>query len=438
MLINRDSEQTHMSLGVRIPGRSWEHRWALSVLNGALGGGLSSRLFQEIRETRGLAYSVYSTIDTFSDCGAFSVYAGCLPERFDEVVRLTTEVLATVARDGITDSECRIAKGSLRGALVLGLEDSASRMNRLGRSELNYGEYRTISDTLQRIDDVTVTKTTFTRPADFSPEKFFANALGVMGGTGDHRVVIRFTAAVAERVREREWHESQEMRDLPGGALELRLRLGALSEAEQWILSWGAAAEVLAPAERLEAALADPATWWPGVVLREHQIEALDELAVRLRAGASRTWIDAPTGSGKTITFCALAAALDGSAVILVPRRNLAEQTAKALSTFFPDVRFSANGVTDIGTPGVTICTYQAALRHVDEANWGDVTLLICDEAHTTLGQQTRKMIDNAVDAIIVGFTCLIVNMILTARVGVIHVDRDYAPYEDIQEEAGV
>jgi predicted Zn-dependent peptidase len=72
------------------------------------------------------------------------------------VVRLTTEVLEAVARDGITDGECRIAKGSLRGALVLGLEDSASRMNRLGRGELNYGEYRTISDTLQRIDDVTV------------------------------------------------------------------------------------------------------------------------------------------------------------------------------------------------------------------------------------------------------------------------------------------
>ena len=102
---------------------------------------------------------------------------------------------------------------------------------------------------LPRIAEVTVTKTTFVRPPDFSPEKFFANALGVMGGTGDHRVVIRFTAAVAERVREREWHETQDMRDLPGGALELRLRLGALSEAEQWILSWGAAAEVLAPAE---------------------------------------------------------------------------------------------------------------------------------------------------------------------------------------------
>ncbi|MGV7411866.1 M16 family metallopeptidase, partial [Mycobacterium kansasii] len=88
------------------------HRWALSVLNTALGGGLSSRLFQQIRESRGLAYSVYSTVDTFADSGALSVYAGCQPERFDEVVRVTTEVLEGVARDGITADECRIAKGS--------------------------------------------------------------------------------------------------------------------------------------------------------------------------------------------------------------------------------------------------------------------------------------------------------------------------------------
>lgn len=155
-LINRDSEQTHLNLGVRTPGRHWDHRWALSVLNTALGGGLSSRLFQEIRETRGLAYSVYSTVDTFSDTGALSVYAGCLPERFDEVVRVTTDVLQTVARDGITEAECRIAKGSLRGGLVLGLEDSGSRMNRIGRSELHYGEHRTIEQTLANIDAVTL------------------------------------------------------------------------------------------------------------------------------------------------------------------------------------------------------------------------------------------------------------------------------------------
>jgi predicted Zn-dependent peptidase len=155
-LVNRDGEQTHVFMGVRTPGRTWEHRWALSVLNGALGGGLSSRLFQQIRETRGLAYSVYSTIDTFSDTGALSVYAACLPERFDEVIRVTTDVLADVACDGITESECRIAKGALRGGLVLGLEDSGSRMHRIGRNELNYGEHRSISSSLEHIDAVTV------------------------------------------------------------------------------------------------------------------------------------------------------------------------------------------------------------------------------------------------------------------------------------------
>ncbi|MGE2836652.1 M16 family metallopeptidase [Mycobacterium sp. SMC-4] len=155
-LIKRDAEQTHLSMGVRTPGRHWEHRWALGVLNTALGGGLSSRLFQEIRETRGLAYSVYSTVDTFADSGALSIYAGCQPERFDEVVRVTTDVLDDVVRDGLTADECRIAKGSLRGGLVLGLEDSASRMHRIGRSELNHGEHHTVADTLARIDAVTV------------------------------------------------------------------------------------------------------------------------------------------------------------------------------------------------------------------------------------------------------------------------------------------
>lgn len=155
-LVDRDGEQTHVFLGVRTPGRHWNHRWALSVLNSALGGGLSSRLFQQIRESRGLAYSVYSSVDTFSDSGALSVYAACLPERFGEVTQVASDVLAEVARDGITEAECRIAKGSLRGGLVLGLEDSGSRMHRIGRSELNFGTHRSIDDTLELIDAVSL------------------------------------------------------------------------------------------------------------------------------------------------------------------------------------------------------------------------------------------------------------------------------------------
>lgn len=116
----------------------------------------------------------------------------------------------------------------------------------LGRSAL-----RTFA--LPRLSGVKRTGATFTRPEDFSPEKFFANALGVLGGTGDWRVVIRFSPAVAERVREREWHESQTLRELPDGALEVTLRLGALEEVRQWILGWGADAEVMAPAELRES-----------------------------------------------------------------------------------------------------------------------------------------------------------------------------------------
>ncbi|WP_433760019.1 M16 family metallopeptidase [Nocardia sp. CA-135398] len=153
---HRDSEQAHLVFGVRAFGRhEGERRWPLSVLNTVVGGGLSSRLFQRIREERGLAYSVYSSVDTFADTGAFSVYIGCQPENLGQVATLARGVLDEIAANGITDAECARAKGSLRGGLVLGLEDSASRMNRIGRSELSYGNHRSVSETLARIDAVT-------------------------------------------------------------------------------------------------------------------------------------------------------------------------------------------------------------------------------------------------------------------------------------------
>ncbi len=119
------------------------------------------------------------------------------------------------------------------------------------------GALRTFA--VPRISHVVTTKQRFTKPADFSAETFFADALGVLGGRGDHRVVIRFAAAAADRVREREWHESQELRELPDGRIELRLRLGALPEVERWVLGWGPSAEVVAPPElrqRVRAAVA--------------------------------------------------------------------------------------------------------------------------------------------------------------------------------------
>lgn len=153
-ITDRDGEQAHLAVGVRSFGRHDSRRWALSVLNAAVGGGLSSRLFQEIREQRGLAYSVYSGVDTFADTGAFSVYAGCQPENLGEVAALVREVLTDVADNGVTEAECARAKGSLRGALVLGLEDTGARMNRIGRSELSYGTHWSVTETLERISSV--------------------------------------------------------------------------------------------------------------------------------------------------------------------------------------------------------------------------------------------------------------------------------------------
>jgi predicted Zn-dependent peptidase len=150
-----DTEQAHLMLGVRTMSRHDDRRFVLGVLNAALGGGMSSRLFQEIRERRGLAYQVYSSIYSYADTGALSIYAGAHPDRFGEVLRVLRAVLSDVAANGLTEAEVARGKGQLRGGLVLGLEDSSSRMSRIGKGELNYADHLTVSDQLARIESVT-------------------------------------------------------------------------------------------------------------------------------------------------------------------------------------------------------------------------------------------------------------------------------------------
>jgi predicted Zn-dependent peptidase len=149
-----DTEQAHVMLGMRTLSRHDERRFTLNVLNAALGGGMSSRLFQEIRERRGLAYQVYSSVSGYADTGHLSVYAGCQPERLGEVASVLRDVLGQVGKEGFSDAEVARAKGQLRGGLVLGLEDTASRMSRIGKQELNFGLYHSVDDTVARIDAV--------------------------------------------------------------------------------------------------------------------------------------------------------------------------------------------------------------------------------------------------------------------------------------------
>lgn len=154
-VLRRPTEQANLVLGAEGISRTDDRRWAMGVLNAALGGGMSSRLFQEVREKRGLAYSVYSFASHYADTGVMGVYAGCLPKKVDEVLDICRDQLALVAADGLTEEELGRGRGQLRGSLVLGLEDTGSRMSRLGKSELVYGELLGVDDVLANIDGVT-------------------------------------------------------------------------------------------------------------------------------------------------------------------------------------------------------------------------------------------------------------------------------------------
>ncbi|MCM2421996.1 MULTISPECIES: M16 family metallopeptidase [unclassified Streptomyces] len=154
-LLDRRTEQAHVVLGMPGLARTDERRWALGVLNTALGGGMSSRLFQEVREKRGLAYSVYSYTSSFADCGLFGVYAGCQPRRVPEVLKICRDELDNVSEHGLTDEELQRAIGQLSGSTVLGLEDTGALMNRLGKSELCWGEQMSVDSMLERIAAVT-------------------------------------------------------------------------------------------------------------------------------------------------------------------------------------------------------------------------------------------------------------------------------------------
>jgi predicted Zn-dependent peptidase len=154
--LTRPFEQANVLLGFNGIARDDDRRYALGVLNAAIGGGPSSRLFQEVRERRGLAYSVYSFAQHYSDAGAFCVGAGCLPGKLAGVLEVVRQELHTVAEHGITEEELARGKGQLRGGLVLGLEDSASRMSRIAKAELLYDELPSIDEIIRRVDVVTL------------------------------------------------------------------------------------------------------------------------------------------------------------------------------------------------------------------------------------------------------------------------------------------
>jgi predicted Zn-dependent peptidase len=155
-----DTEQANIVVGTIGLSRHDDRRFALSVLSTALGGGMSSRLFQSIRERRGLAYSVYSFSSQYAGTGQFGVYAGCQPGKAEEVLSLVHDELVDVARHGLRSDEVERGKGQVRGGMVLGLEDPGARMTRIGKSELAVGDILGVDDLLARVDAVSVADVT--------------------------------------------------------------------------------------------------------------------------------------------------------------------------------------------------------------------------------------------------------------------------------------
>jgi predicted Zn-dependent peptidase len=152
----KDIEQSHICLGTGALSQGHDDRHVAYVLNTILGGSMSSRLFQHIREERGLAYAVFSNLTSYSDAGMLTVYAGCAADKVAEVIDLTLAELRTLRSDAVTPEELRRAKDHLKGSLMLSLESTSSRMSHLARQELYFTRHYSLDETLASIEQVSV------------------------------------------------------------------------------------------------------------------------------------------------------------------------------------------------------------------------------------------------------------------------------------------
>ncbi len=174
----RDSEQVHFCLGTAGVAQDSPDIYVAHVLNNILGGGISSRLFQAIREERGLAYSIYSYLSNYSDCGLFTIYAGTRPANLDQVIELILENVEQLKNGDLSAAELNKTKEQLKGNLLLGLESSSSRMSRLGKMEITMGRYTTLDEVVAKIETVSMDDLQRMMDSVFVAEKLSFTALG--------------------------------------------------------------------------------------------------------------------------------------------------------------------------------------------------------------------------------------------------------------------
>lgn len=186
----KDTQQYHVSFGGIGLHRRDERRFALSILDGILGGSASSRLFQEVRDRRGLAYSVYSYTSSYADTGLVGIYFGCRKESVGEVTGIIVDQLNAIAAAGVSDEELARAKESAKGRMVLGMETTHNRMSRLGKLTVTDSEILDIDEIMARVDAVSVSDVRDLARDLYQPQQLVAVAIGPDAGVLEEALAI--------------------------------------------------------------------------------------------------------------------------------------------------------------------------------------------------------------------------------------------------------
>jgi predicted Zn-dependent peptidase len=173
-VLQKETEQAHVCYGMTALNAHHEDRFALALIDSVIGGGMASRLFQEIREKKGLAYAVYSFHALYQETGQFTVYAGTRPSNAEQVIRLIQAEVERVRTEGVTDEELFRTKQSIKGHLVLGLESTRNRMTRLGKNEVTGGEILSMDEVVERVDSLTAADVRRVAEEVLSAEKVLA------------------------------------------------------------------------------------------------------------------------------------------------------------------------------------------------------------------------------------------------------------------------
>ena len=181
IVLDKDLEQAHLVVGTCCPSMTSADRYTVHVLNVILGGGMSSRLFQTIREEHGLAYAVFSGVNAYTDAGYLSVYAATSPDQVTDVIRLSVEEFNKLKREPVSDAELQRAKDQLKVSIMLSLESTSARMSNLARQEIFFGRQFTLDEILQRINRVTTDDVQRVAGEIFSGHELAITAVGQLG-----------------------------------------------------------------------------------------------------------------------------------------------------------------------------------------------------------------------------------------------------------------